>query len=109
MVNASAEAIGQALIVVAFGVVGAYRLWVGHKQSSGKPPENRPPPRDDFKEACSALCRELAKLQDKIEHHTMITSDDMRELQRQMDRIEAALRVNAAIEEIRRQYAKGKD
>ena len=100
------EAVGQALIVAAFGVVGAYRIWAGHKKGDGAPPAHRPPPPNEIKEACAHLAEAVDRLQRKLDRHMEISADDMRDLQRQLDRIESAIRLFSAMGEIERRYGR---
>ena len=104
--SADGEAVGQALLVVAFGVVGAYRVWAGHKKGDGAPPAHRPPPPNEIKEVCAQLSEAVDRLQRRLDRHVEVSGDDMRDLQRQLDRIESAVRLCSAMGEIERRYGR---
>lgn len=106
MGNTDFETLGQALVAVAFAVVGAYRLYVGHKKSDSKPPEHRPPSPAEIRVACEGLQQTLDRLSGKLERHIEVTNDDMRDVQRQLDRIESATRLCSAMSDIDRKYGR---
>lgn len=104
MENLSAQAVGQAFVVIAFAIVGAYRLWAGHAKSEGKPPESRPLPQNELKNTCENMQRSIDALHTKLERHTEITIDDLRDISRQLDRLEAAMRLSSAVSDIERRF-----
>ena len=100
------EVLGQAIIIIAFAIVGAYRLWSGHRKGDGTPPPHRPPPQNEIKEVCTQLAEATDRLQRKLDRHVEISADDMRDLHRQLDRIESAVRLCSATGEIERRYGR---
>ena len=90
-------AVGQGLGFIGLVCSAALAIIKGHRRSDGKPPVDRPPPPNEVKEG-------LAELRRVIERHRELTDDDLSDIKKQLDRIEAAQRLQDAIAGIRREY-----
>lgn len=80
------ENVGKALGFIGVIAGAAWGIWRGEKKSDGKPPEERSPSTHEVRAA-------LDSLRDKLDRHHDITTDDINDMRRAIDRIEASLRL----------------
>lgn len=107
MVELDWERLGQGLAAIGALVVGIFAWAKGQAKSNGQPPPERPPMKDEVKAALDELRADITRLHAKIDRHGEITADEWRELTRQLDRIEAAQRLESAMMQWKREE-KGK-
>lgn len=99
-------AIGQGVVAILFMAGGAYRLIQGHKGSKGEAPASRAPSPHEVTLACEKLEKHLERIHTKIERHMEITEDDVRDIKRQLDALESAVRLLTAVSDIERRYGR---
>lgn len=75
------EMLGQAAGATVVAIATAYGIWRGHKKGDGKPPEHRPPPQSEVKAA-------LDGLRERVDRHADSLGDDVKDMQRSIDRLE---------------------
>lgn len=96
--------VGQGIGII--GLVGGAALAMikGHRKSDGTPPPDRPPAPNEVKETLAELRRMLEGLIQRSERHRELTDDDLSDIKKQLDRIEAAQRLQDAVAGIRREF-----
>lgn len=97
-------AVGQGLGFIGLAGGAALAMIKGHRKSDGVPPADRPPAPNEVKETLAELRRMLEGLIQKTERHRELTDDDLSDIKKQLDRIEAAQRLQDAVSNIRREF-----
>lgn len=96
MAGLDGEALGQAVGVVAVAIVAAWRIVAGFRKSPSTPPPERAPSPHEVREA-------LQEFRDLLDEFRELTKDQHHEIGRQLDRIEAQLRLADAVAAARRE------
>lgn len=97
------ESVGTALGLGLAGFLAVFGARFGHKKSDGKPPPERPPAVDEVRAALAELRSDMGRLHAKHDRQAEIADDEWREVFRQLDRIEAAQRLESAMNGLRRE------
>lgn len=92
---------GQAAGIVGLVIVGAYSVIKGALKGDGKPPPERAPGPHEIREL-------MADLRRIVERHHELTADDLTDVKRALDRIEAAQRLQDAMAGMRREFNSSK-
>lgn len=96
------ERLGQGIAAAGAIAVGLMAWLRGHAKASGQPPPERPPARDDVKVALDELRADIARIHAKLDRQGEVTADEWRDISKQLDRIEAAQRLEAAMSQLKR-------
>lgn len=80
------ENVGKAVGFAGVVAGAAWGIWRGERKSDGKPPEERNPTTHEVRAA-------LDSMRDKLDRHHDLTTEDLNDIRRAMDRIEASLRL----------------
>lgn len=102
------ENMGQGLAALLLGILGAFRLIQGHRAGDRKPPAERAPTSHAVSSACENLEKQIERLHDRLERHMENSDDDVRDIKRQLDGLEASLRVMTAMAGIEHRYGRNK-
>ena len=78
------EMLGQAAGATIVAIATAYGIWRGHKKGDGKAPDHRPPPQNEVKAA-------LDGLRERIDRHADSLGDDLKDMQKSIDRLERTI------------------
>lgn len=96
------ERMGQGIAALGAIAVGLIAWMRGQSRSNGESPLERTPPKDEIKSALDELRVEITRLHNKLDRHGEISDDEWRDISRQLDRIEAAQRLETAMIGFRR-------
>lgn len=101
--------LGQVAGLIGAGILACIGVFRGLVKSDGKPPVERPPAPNEVREAVVDLRRLIERVADRverqgdqIERRDARFDDDLTDIKRGVERVEAAQRIQMAMEGLRR-------